>query len=118
MGDFTTEGSAHIYLTDFLITAPGNLPKLELMISGGEQKNKYINFIFVITNSHQVSAFALHFDIKNNVSRHTSRISFLTLCYTTLVAKTGRLKTTYRSAAHWPCFPFEVTLESCNLVVT
>lgn len=32
---FTTEGSALIYLT-YLVTAPENLPKLELMTTGGK----------------------------------------------------------------------------------
>lgn len=35
MGKITTEGSAFIYLTDLPVTAPGNLPKLELKTTGG-----------------------------------------------------------------------------------
>lgn len=37
-----------IYLTDFLITAPGNLPKLELMMSGGKTEEQIHEFIFVV----------------------------------------------------------------------
>lgn len=55
----------------------------------------YIDILYPNLLSHQLSAFALHFDIEKttyNISRHTSRILFLTLCYNTLVAKTGRKK--------------------------
>lgn len=38
-----------IYLLHWLPShTPGSLPKLEVMISGGKQKNKCINFIFVV----------------------------------------------------------------------
>lgn len=69
-----------------------------------------MNSIFSLTNTHQVSAFALHFDIKSNRSRDTSRIPFLILLQ---YAHSQNLetKTVYQLAADWLTFRFKVTLD-------